>query len=59
MTWVYRGRAGQVEVSLWGKPEKINRTITQYSEREQWVYGQGQYLYFKDGILTSFQYWFP
>ena len=46
---------GQVEVSLWGKPEKINRTVNQSKVREQWVYGQGQYLYFTDGILTSFQ----
>ena len=45
----------EVEASLWGRPEKINRTVTQYSSREQWVYGQGQYLYFEDGILTSFQ----
>lgn len=46
---------GQVEVSLWGKPEKINRTVNRNSTREQWVYGNGQYLYFTDGILTSFQ----
>lgn len=45
----------EVEASLWGKPEKINRTVTKYSTREQWVYGNRQYLYFTDGILTSFQ----
>ena len=45
----------EVEASLWGLPEKVNRTVTQYSVHEQWVYGQGQYLYFTDGILTSFQ----
>lgn len=45
----------EVEASLWGKPDKINRSVSQYSEREQWVYGRGQYLYFTDGILTSFQ----
>lgn len=45
----------EVEASLWGKPIDINRTVTQYSTREQWVYGNGQYLYFTDGILTSFQ----
>lgn len=47
--------AGQVEVSLWGKPESVNRTVTEYGVREQWIYGNGQYLYFEDGILTSFQ----
>ena len=45
----------EVEASLWGMPEKINRSVNQYHTREQWVYGQGQYLYFTDGILTSFQ----
>ncbi|MGE7999868.1 hypothetical protein ACQKOF_14545 [Lysinibacillus sp. NPDC093190] len=45
----------EVEASLWGQPETINRTVTEYSIHEQWVYGQGQYLYFTDGILTSFQ----
>lgn len=46
---------GQVEVSLWGKPESVNRTVTASGVREQWVYGNGQYLYFEDGVLTSFQ----
>lgn len=45
----------EVEASLWGKPERINRTVTAYGTREQWVYGNRQYLYFTDGILTSFQ----
>lgn len=45
----------EVEVSLWGKPNDINRTVTQYGTHEQWVYGNGQYLYFEDGILTGFQ----
>lgn len=45
----------EVEASLWGKPLDINRTVTKYSTYEQWVYGNGQYLYFDDGILTSFQ----
>jgi hypothetical protein len=39
----------------WGKPNDINRTITAYGTREQWVYGNGNYLYFEDGILTSIQ----
>lgn len=45
----------QVEESLWGKPNKINRTVTSSTVKEQWVYGSGQYLYFTDGIMTSFQ----
>jgi len=33
----------------WGEPKKINKT----SYNEQWVY-DGQYLYFENGILKSF-----
>lgn len=43
----------EVELS-WGKPSDINRTVTQYSTHEQWVYGK-QYLYFEDNILNSWQ----
>ena len=45
----------QVEASSCGKPKEVNRTVSAYSSTEQWVYGRGQYLYFTDGILTSFQ----
>lgn len=41
--------------SNWGKPTSINRTTNAYGVREQWVYGGGNYLYFKDGVLTSIQ----
>lgn len=41
--------------SSWGKPKRINRTTTKRGAREQWVYGQGNYLYFQDGILESIQ----
>lgn len=44
-----------VLASSWGKPNEINRTINQYGTREQWCYGNGNYLYFDDGILTSIQ----
>ena len=39
----------------WGKPQKVNRTTTRYGTSEQWVYGDGNYLYFEDGVLTSIQ----
>lgn len=44
----------QVIGSMWGKPRKVNRTTTAYSESEQWVY-DGGYLYFTDGVLTAIQ----
>ena len=39
----------------WGRPHSVNRTTTAYGTREQWVYGYPNYLYFTNGILTSFQ----
>ena len=38
----------------WGSPEKINKTVTSYGAKEQWVY-DNDYLYFEGGKLTSFQ----
>lgn len=41
--------------SSWGRPERVNRTVTAYGTREQWVYGGGNYLYFRNGVLESIQ----
>jgi len=38
----------------WGYPEKVNRSVGSYGVHEQWVY-PANYLYFEDGILTSYQ----
>lgn len=35
-------------------PQRINRSVGSYGVHEQWVYGD-MYLYFEDGILTSWQ----
>jgi hypothetical protein len=44
----------QAVATCWGKPETINRTITQGHVRVQAVYADHQhYLYFDDGVLTS------
>ena len=45
----------QVIGSSWGKPQRVNRTISVRGEREQWVYDGGNYLYFENGVLTSIQ----
>lgn len=47
--------AQDVYDSMWGKPQSVNRTVTKYGVREQWVYGSGSYLYFQDGVLESVQ----
>lgn len=45
----------EVLKSTWGKPDKINRTITKYSIKEQWVYPDYKYIYIEDGIVTVIQ----
>lgn len=41
-------------VASWGKPEDIHRTVGSWGLNEQWVYSN-RYLYFENGILTSWQ----
>ncbi|MCC7041085.1 MAG: hypothetical protein IT516_12325 [Burkholderiales bacterium] len=45
----------EVLASSWGKPHHVNTTTTSYGVREQWVYDSGNYLYFRNGILTTIQ----
>jgi len=39
---------------LCGKPNRINETVNAQGKSEQWIYRAEIYLYFKDGILTSY-----
>lgn len=48
--------ADEVLMSQWGRPERVNRTVTKYGVREQWVYPGFQYLYFENDKLTSIQH---
>lgn len=41
-------------VAAWGRPDDINRSVGSFGVHEQWVY-PANYLYFRDGVLTSFQ----
>lgn len=34
---------------------QINKTTTEYGVHEQWVYGNGRYIYLDDGIVTAIQ----
>jgi hypothetical protein len=38
-----------------GFPNDINRTVTENSKSEQWVYDNGVYVYLENGVVTSFQ----
>ncbi|HAV36107.1 MAG TPA: hypothetical protein DCX52_07070 [Massilia sp.] len=45
----------QVRASAWGTPQRVNRTTNKSGVFEQWVYGNGGYLYFENGVLASIQ----
>ncbi|MFD0710878.1 stalk domain-containing protein [Paenibacillus sp. GCM10027626] len=52
---VHIGMTREQAIWGWGEPEYINKTTTSYGTFEQWVYGNYNYLYFNDGVLTSIQ----
>ena len=45
----------QVYASCWGKPQKTNVTTTAGGDHEQLVYPGFQYVYLRNGIVTSIQ----
>ena len=50
--YIYIGDTSEIVREAWGGPEDINRTITAYGTDEQWVYGLGNYVYFRNGKVT-------
>jgi len=52
---VWIGMSDSQAYDSWGAPKDINRTTSAYGKKEQWVYDNNQYLYFKDGKLTTIQ----
>lgn len=54
------GMTQEEVIRAWGRPDKINRTVTASTNLEQWIYERGsisnrQYLYIENGRLRSFQ----
>lgn len=47
--------AQEVKNSSWGKPTKINKTITKNTTSEQWVYSLDRYVYLENGVVTAIQ----
>jgi hypothetical protein len=45
----------QVEATCWGKPNDVNRTQTANGVTDQLVYGDGYYVYTRNGIVTGIQ----
>lgn len=52
---VFIGMTSKQGLMSWGKPRKINVTVTSGGKSEQWVYVGSNYLYFENGILTGIQ----
>lgn len=52
---IWIGMTEEMFVELKGQPKKISKTATSYGESQQWVYGLGEYYYFKAGKLTGWQ----
>lgn len=51
---VLLGMSADMVRASWGESEKINRSVGNWGVHEQWIYGS-KYLYFENGILTSWQ----
>lgn len=50
------GMTREEVLERWQKPKKINRSVGRWGVHEQWIYGD-VYLYFENGVLTSWQEW--
>lgn len=54
------GMTSEEVLQSWGKPSKINRTVTRNEATEQWVYERKtivdtQYVYLRNGVVSSMQ----
>jgi hypothetical protein len=49
------GMTKEMAVLAWGKPKDINETILKNLKSEQWVYNNGNYIYFTNGVLSGIQ----
>jgi len=55
---IWLGMEDDMALLSWGPPSDINKSVGSWGVREQWVYGwtsNVSYLYFENGILTSWQ----
>ena len=53
--YVRTGWSKEKCIESWGRPQSINKSTGVWGVHEQWVYGDGNYLYFENGVLTSIQ----
>lgn len=43
----------EVQNSSWGFPNDIRSTTTAYSVTQMWIYPEGNYIHFEDGLVSS------
>ena len=54
----FTGMTDEMAIESWGEPDEVNRSVNAFGTNEQWIYGSitsRKYLYFDNGILTSWQ----
>jgi len=50
------GMTEEMLIESWGKPQRVNKTITKYGTRKQYVYGSSQYIYIgENGEIETIQ----
>jgi len=53
--YIWIGMTDDMAIEVKGTPESVNRTVSAGLVSEQWVYPYNTYLYFKNGILDTWQ----
>lgn len=53
--YVEVGMTEEQLIASWGRPTHINRSVYSTGESDQWVYNENSYVYFENGVVTSFQ----
>jgi hypothetical protein len=48
-------KAAQLDATCWGKPDHINRKESSRGIHEQYVYGDGRFVYLHNGVVTEVQ----
>ncbi len=49
------GMPEELVVLSWGKPQRVNTTVTKRRVHKQMVYGRRNYVYLDNGVVTSWQ----
>lgn len=52
---IYTGDSDAKVIQLWGEPKRKNRTVVGNVVREQWIYGDNNYIYIENGVVTGWQ----